>query len=160
MRAGPALIAGAALLLSGCVASLANDSTVEATIGRATLRDFVSEVPEVLGTSGYTIHQRRQTSRLVTYETNWMYRAPFDDEADRGASAARTRLFVSARVSAGNIYAVRARAENEVRGVPGAGDLAGTGWSRIPATEMYEAYARELFLKIKLRVDAGVRIRR
>lgn len=159
--AGLVLLAGVLpLLAGGCVTSFANDSSVEQSIGRATMRDFVDEVPQVLGSNGYTIHRRRRTSRLLSFETNWMYRAPFEDEADRGASAARTRIFVSARISAGNIYSVRARAENEVRGVPGADDMAGTGWSRIPATEMYRAYARDLFLKIRLQVDAGVRIRR
>jgi hypothetical protein len=32
------------------------------------------------------------------------------------------------------------------------------GWSRIPATEMYRAYVREISTEIELKVAAGLRL--
>jgi hypothetical protein len=141
-------------------ASVSRQGSVEDTVARATYHDIVDEVPDILGTSGYTLHRRETTRRSIVFETDWRYRAPFADEADQGADQARTRLIVDARPSAGNVYAVRVRAENEVQGAMVATDPDGEEtWSTIPATDMYEAYARELFLRIRMRVDAGVRIR-
>lgn len=155
------LAAGAlALFLPACWAGSPHESAVETTVGRATFRDIALEVPKILGEHGYSIHESRRTRRTVTFETNWRYRAPFEDEADRGADAVRTRLHVEAWKSGGNAYTLRIRAENEVHGVPGAsGPAGGTGWSTIPATDMYRAYIQELSMTIRLEVDAGVRVR-
>lgn len=157
----PALPLAAALLLAvgGCAGATLNRSAVESKIGRATFRDIMVEVPEIFGANGFSIHESRRTGRGVFFETNWRGRAPFDDEAEQGADRARTRLVLNARRAGGDIYTLRIRAENEVRGVPGAsGPAGGSRWGKIPATGMYREYVRDLFMQIKLRVDAGVRV--
>ena len=157
-----AKILAASLLLLGvgaCAGATLNRSAVESKIGRATFRDIVVEVPDIFGANGFSIHESRRTGHGVFFETNWRSRAPFEDEAARGAERARTRLVLDARKAGGRTYSLRIRAENEVRGVPGvSGPAAGSGWGTIPATEMYRAYVRDLFMQIKLQVDAGVRI--
>ncbi|NIR79554.1 MAG: hypothetical protein GWM92_12675 [Gemmatimonadetes bacterium] len=157
------LLAAAVLLVSAACASGSgslNQSSVESTIGRATFRDVVVELPDIVGENGFSIRRTRRTARTVSFETSWRARAPFEDEADQGADRARTRLFLVARKGGGNTYTLRVRADNQVRGVADATGLApGAAWSTIPATPMYRDYVRELFMQIKLQVDAGVRIR-
>lgn len=154
------LIAAAVLILGACASGSLNQSSVESTIGRATFRDVVVELPDIVGENGFSIRRTRRTARTVSFETSWRARAPFEDEAEQGAERARTRLFLMARKGGGNTYTLRVRADNQVRGVADATGLApGVAWSTIPATPMYRDYVRELFMQIKLQVDAGVRIR-
>lgn len=156
-----AFLSAAALLLTlgACSGATLSHSAVESKIGRATFRDIVVEVPDIFGANGFSIHETRRTGNSVSFETDWRARAPFEDEAEQGADRARTRLLLDARRAGGRTYSLRIRAENEVRGVPGAsGPVAGSRWGTIPATEMYRAYVRDLFMQIKLEVDAGVRV--
>lgn len=155
---GWAGVGGAALLLGACGTSLADRGIVQETVGRATERDILVEVPDILGESGFVISERRTSGRRISFETEWMRRAPFEDEAALGAEEARTRVIVTARRSAANLYTVDVRADNQLRGVATQA-FAGTGWSSIPATDMNRDYIRQLALDIRLRIDAGVRIR-
>jgi len=154
-RAG---VGGAAFLLSACATSLASRGSVQETVGRATVRDILVEVPEILGESGFAIRERETTGNRIRFETEWRARAPFDDEAARGAEEARTRIIVSARESAATLYTVQVRADNEVKGASAVA-FGAPEWSRIPATDMYRDYVRQLALSIKLRINAGVRVR-
>ncbi len=148
-RALPAL--SLALLLAGCGASLGRQN--RADIGRATLRDIQLHVPEVLADHGYSIHQRRETRTSVYYDTSWLYRAPFDDEAERGVQEVRTRFIVQGRRGGGDFYDVEIRVENSVRGILPSGD-----WSPL-ATPDFEDHMRSVSDELMMNINAGVRIR-
>ncbi|HSM61194.1 MAG TPA: hypothetical protein VK849_10375 [Longimicrobiales bacterium] len=151
------------LALSACGGSLANRGSIEATIGRATYHDILTEVPQVLRRYEYAIYTTRETSTTLYLETDWRHRAPFDDEAEAGADFARSRFVVRARRAGAAFYTLRITAENQVHleevsdsvampaleGVP--------GWTTMPAPDMYEAYVAEIMTEIELKVDAGLR---
>ena len=153
------LIAAAVLVYSACAGAQLSQSDIERTIGRATERDIVALVPETLQRHGYVIYNNRRTSDMLYFETNWRSRAPFEDEAAQGAYAARTRIIIRARRSSDMLFTLRLEAQNQVNGVPYASDSAGSGWSTIPATDLYREYVRELSSEIQLQVDAGQRRR-
>lgn len=146
-------------LFSACSSARLSHGAIERNIGHATYRDIALSVPDILRRYGYVIYTSRSTENQLYFETNWKPRAPFEDEAARGANAARTRIIVRARKSSSQFFTLRLQAQNEVSGVPNASDLAGTGWSTIPATEMYKAYVLELSTEIQLKVDTGMRVR-
>lgn len=156
-RATAVLLLG--ILSSGCAGRLSSQGDVERTVGRATLRDIVVEVPTTLRRQGYVLYTTRRTERTVYFETSWRTRPPFEDEAESGASAARTRLVVRGREAGGNFYSLKLHAENQLQGLPSASDFSGTGWSTMPPTRMFKNYVRELSTAIRLQVDMGVRVR-
>lgn len=145
------------LLLSGCMGARLNQSNVERRIGHATSQDIIDTVPKILGGNGYTLFNTRRTDDTIYFETTWRNRVPFDDEAERGAEAARTRIILRARRSSATLFTVRLEAQNEVSGISDGAGPPGTGWSTIPATDDYKAYILELSTLIKLEVDAGSR---
>ena len=153
----------AVLAFGACGGSLANRGSVEATIGRATRHDLVTQAPEVLQRYGYAIYATRETSNTVYIETNWRGRAPFDDEAEAGSDFARTRFVVRARLGGAGFYTVRITAENQIRLKGGQEAMSptdtGTAWTTIPATPMYDDYVSDIMLEIELNVDAGLRTR-
>lgn len=126
-------------------------------VGHATSRDILEHVPRILGGHGYTIYNTRRTDDTIYLETNWRSRAPFEDEADRGAEQARTRIIVRARRSSESFFTVRLEAQNEVMGPIEGDDLLGRDWSIVPASDRYRSYVRELTSEIALAVDAGQR---
>ncbi|MBI4539711.1 MAG: hypothetical protein HY704_09430 [Gemmatimonadetes bacterium] len=139
------------------MARISSQGGVEHTIGHASYHDISVQVPEVLRRYGYAIYNNVETGATLYIETNWMDRAPFEDEAKKGVDAARTRFIFRARKSGPATFTLRVHAENQVRGVPNTSDWAGTDWTTIPATEMYKAYVLELSTEIQLKVDAGLR---
>ncbi|NNF29431.1 MAG: hypothetical protein HKN73_19545 [Gemmatimonadetes bacterium] len=151
--------AGAVLVVSACMGGRLSQSGVGGRIGHATGRDILDAVPKILGSHGYTIYNSRRTDDSIYFETNWRNRAPFEDEADGGAEAARTRIIIRARRSSATLFTVRLEAQNQIMGVSHVTDPAGTSWSTMPATDAYKAYIGELSSEISLRVDAGSRRR-
>ena len=149
-RAGSAL--AAIVLLAGCGASLGGRQLRD-DIGRATLRDIQLHVPEVLADHGYSINQTRQTVGRVYYETSWLYRAPFDDELERGVREVRTRFIVQGRRGGSDFYDVEIRVENFVRGTLPSGD-----WSPL-ATPDFRDHMRSVSDELMMNINAGVRIR-
>lgn len=141
----------ACVVLAGCGASLARQNRSD--IGRATLRDIQLHVPEVLADHGYSISQRRQTTTRIYYETSWLYRAPFDDEVERGAQEVRTRFIVQGRRGGSDFYDVEIRVENSVRGILPSGD-----WSPL-ATPEFQDHMRSVSDELMMNINAGVRIR-
>ena len=139
------------VLLAGCGASLARQN--RADIGRATLRDIQVHVPEILADHGYSINQRRETRTRIYYETSWLYRAPFDDEVERGVQQVRTRFIVQGRRGGSDFYDVEIRVENSVRGILPSGD-----WSPL-ATPDFEEHMRSVSDELMMNINAGVRIR-
>lgn len=154
-----ALLGGpCALLLAACAGSLAGLGGTDETIGRATHRDIAVEIPATLRRYGYAIYNNRETSSTLHIETSWQQRVPFEDEAELGADAARTRFIAQARQSGPAIYTLRLISQNEVS-LPDSIEQANpVGWSRIPATDMYRAYVREISTEIELKVAAGLRL--
>ena len=152
-----ALAGYTALLLTACGGTLADLGGTQQTIGRATHRDISIEIPATLRRWGYAIYYNRETSSTLHIETSWQERVPFDDEAARGADAARTRFIAQARQSGPAIYTLRLISQNEVSLPDSIGGSNPNGWSRIPATEMYQDYVREISTEIELKVAAGLR---
>ena len=149
----------ALLFLSACGASLATQGRTEQVIGRASYYSIMTEIPEVLGSLGYTVYDKQETSTALYIETSWQERAPFEDEAAMGVDYARTRFIVRARKANPQVFTLRLQAENQVQGRSNASWHESVGaWSTSPATEMYEAYMLDVFTEIKLRVDAGLRV--
>ena len=155
------LVAAAVPVCSGCGTARLSQSDVENRIGRATERDIVALVPEILQRHGYVIYNNRRTADMLYFETNWRSRAPFEDEAAQGADDARTRIIIRARKSSGMFFTLRLEAQNQVSGIPYASsDLVGSRWSTIPATDLYKEYVSELSSEIRMQVDSGQRRRR
>lgn len=146
-------------LLSACGAPFATQGRTEHVIGRASYYSIMTEIPEVLGTVGYTIYDKRETSTALYLETSWQERAPFEDEAAMGVEYARTRFVVRAQKASPQVFTLRLQAENQVQGRSDESWHQSVGaWSTFPPTEMYEAYMLDIFTEIKLRVDAGLRV--
>ena len=141
-----------AILLAGCGASLGGRQLRD-DIGRATLRDIQLHVPEVLADHGYTINQRRETRTRIYYETSWLYRAPFDDEIERGVQEVRTRFIVQGRRGGSDFFDVEIRVENAARGILPSGD-----WSPL-VTPDFRDHMRSVSDELMMNINAGVRIR-
>ncbi|MBI3983342.1 MAG: aminopeptidase [Gemmatimonadetes bacterium] len=148
------LLLSTAVVLPACSRSLAHPGTIDHRIGRASFYDIMREVPAVLRLYGYAIYENRQTGSTLHIETGWQERAPFDDEADGGAEAARTRFIARGRKAGPTLYSLTISAENQVRALA---DTLDTGWSAMPPTDMYMAYVREITTEIDMKVDAGLR---
>ncbi len=148
-RALPALAAG--VFLAGCGGSLSRDT--RSGIGRATLTDIELNVPQVLADHGYSVSQRRQTGRRIYYETSWLYREPFEDEADRGVEDVRTRFIVQGRRGGSDFYDVEIKAENFVRGVSPSAE-----WTPLSSPDFQE-HVRSVSDELIMNMNAGVRTR-
>lgn len=144
---------GMTLLLSGCGASLSR-GVLSNDLGRGTRRDIATFVREILYRHGYVIQQVRETSNTIYYETAWMRREPFEDEAARGAEESRSRIIVEARKGGAETFSVRLRAENTALVFQYPGE-----WRPMAATEMFRDHVREISNAIRMEIDAGVRVR-
>jgi hypothetical protein len=123
-------------------------------VGRASRFDVLEKVEVVLNRQGYAIQDRRDDGSLIMLSTSWTTRAPFEDEAARGATECRTRVLVEARRQGNDLFAVVLRAENSstTEAEPGV-------WKALPPTPMFRAHVRELSAALALEVDSGVRTR-
>lgn len=154
------VIAVAVPVCSACAGARLSQSSVQDRIGRATERDIVALVPEILQRHGYVIYNNRRSDDVLYFETNWRSRAPFEDEAAQGADGARTRIIIRARRASEFFFTLTLEAQNQVSGIPFDSELAGSPWSTIPATDLYREYVAALTLEIQLQVDSGNRRRR
>ena len=127
---------------------------IQMEVGRASRFDVLDKVESILNREGYTIQERRDTGSLIQLATSWTNRAPFEDEVQRGATEARTRVIVEARRQGNDIFAVVLRAENSVltEGMDGT-------WQALPPTDMFRSHVRELSNALALEIDSGVRTR-
>jgi hypothetical protein len=145
---------GLALLLplaSGCALQ---SNLIQMEVGRASRFDVLNRVEALLTREGYVVQERRDSGSLIQLATSWTTRQPFEDEADRGATEARTRITVEARRQGNDIFAVVLRAENSVLTDTDAGV-----WKALPPTDMFRGHIRELSSALALEIDAGVRTR-
>src|SRR5439155_7083249 len=85
---------------------------VQVPVGRATRPDILDKVPRILDQQGYQVAESQDTGNVIRYVTSWVTRAPFRDEADRGASECRTRMTFEARQQGGGTFATTLRVEN------------------------------------------------
>jgi hypothetical protein len=112
------------LLLNGCASGSGRDtgSRYSASIGTATRYDFTDKAQYVLVSKHrYEIEDVRDGTESITFETKWMERVPFDDEAQQGIIGARTKVILEARartrggLEARALYTVRFRGETMVQ---------------------------------------------
>ena len=137
---------------AGCATGRGNMVKVDA--GRATRLDILDKVSRILYQQGYEVQERRDTGTVIQFVTAWTTRAPFPDEASRGAFECRTRVTFEARRGAAEIYAISLRAENSVSTTE-----FGADWSSPPPTQMFREHIRDVADAIALEVDMGVRMR-
>lgn len=151
------LLLPTAAVLTACSGALAHLGTIDQTVGRASFRDIMVEVPAVLQHHGFAIYQDRQTSSTVYLETGWQERAPFDDEAKAGVDYARTRFIVRARKAGPATYRLTISVENQVRALEDTASGITPRWSTMPPTDLYQTYVQEITTEIAMKVDAGLR---
>jgi hypothetical protein len=140
------------LALAGCASAPRN--VVQIPVGRATRPDILDKAPRILDQRGYQVQEQRDTGNMIRYMTSWVTRAPFSDEASRGAVECRTRLTFEARKGAGETYAVTLKAESTMlrQGFEEA-------WVDLPATPMFREHMRSVSDALALEIDMGVRTR-
>jgi hypothetical protein len=138
--------------LAGCASGPRN--VLRMAVGRASRPDVLDKAPRILDQQGYEIQERRDTGQMIQYMTSWVTRAPFDDEAGRGAVECRTRLTLEARLGAGDTYALTLRAENMMQrqSMDGA-------WVDMVPTPMFREHMQTVSEALALELDMGVRTR-
>jgi hypothetical protein len=139
------------LALTGCASSPRN---LVLSVGRGTRPDIVDKAPRILDQRGYEVQEVRDTGTMIQYMTTWVTRAPFDDEASRGATECRTRLTFEARRAAGDTYTMTLRAESTMQrmGFEGA-------WVDLAPSPMFREHVRSVSEALALEMDMGVRTR-
>ena len=95
-----------------CAACALQTNAVQLTVGRATGYDLLTRAEGVLNRQGYQAQERREEDSFIQVATSWTDRAPFADEAARGATACRTRFVIEARRQGSGLYTLILRAEN------------------------------------------------
>ncbi|MSR36192.1 MAG: hypothetical protein EXR95_06040 [Gemmatimonadetes bacterium] len=143
-----ALVAAA----EGCASGPRNVMRLD--VGRASRPDVVDKVPRILDQQGYEVQERQDTGNVIRYMTSWVTRAPFEDEAARGAQECRTRLTVEARLAAGGTFGVSLSAESTMQ----RGSFDGA-WVNLPPTPMFREHMSAVSEALALEIDMGVRTR-
>lgn len=143
-----------ACLLAAC-ASAAPGTIFERSLGTASGPDAIERSGRVLREFQYEVDREEETPRLITIQTRWKRRSPFEDERAIGISAAETRVTVTARhrqeTVAGALYGVSLSIENRVQ-------LASTTeWLGEHASPMYRTYADSLASRLQRELTVGVR---
>jgi len=148
-------ICGALALVLAACASAAPGSVFERSLGTASGTDALERSVRVLRLFQYEVDREEQTPRLITVQTRWKRRSPFEDEAALGISAAETRVTVTARFRqetvAGALYGVSLSMENRVQ----LGST--TEWLGDHASPMYRTYADSLATGLQRELTIGIR---
>jgi hypothetical protein len=147
-------LVGVGLLLVSTACATAPRNLVQMDVGRATRPDIVDKAPRILDQQGYEIQERRDTGNMIQYMTTWVTRAPFADEASRGALECRTRLTFEARRGAGDTYAVTLKAESTALR-QGFEDT----WAELAPSPMFREHLRSVSEALALEMNMGVRTR-
>jgi hypothetical protein len=145
------LVLGLLALLSACAVQ---SNLIQVDVGRASRYDVLNKIETILTREGYTVQERRDSGSLIQLGTSWTTRQPFEDEAARGVTEARTRVSIEARRQGNETFSVVLRAENSVLTDSGDGV-----WKALPPTTMFREHVRELSTALALEVDSGVRTR-
>lgn len=145
--------------LSACASSRGTGvaAGLKRELGTATLRDVQRQVPLVLHRYQYEIERDDASSSLLTIQTRWNSRYPFQDEIDSGAVQARTRLILTARSrfrtgGPADVRVVELLAENMVW----MGDS--LRWRSGFTTAMFDAYIDRIADELKTELQAGIRV--
>ncbi len=150
------ILLGAWLLAvsGGCAALLEEEGTrtyreLEVSLGRATTRAVEQRTFWVLQRYGFILIREETSPTRIYFETTWLIREPFEDEAKAGAVSAETRLRLLGgplRGTANNKQTQRPVwlvAENRVHSGQGATGMA-------PANSAYfTAYIQEIAAELK-----------
>lgn len=147
---------GSALLLGGGCATqvsgpelMSADALYRERTGQVTESDLFIRLPRALARHGYLLEQGRAYGRDLYFETQWKDRKAFPDEIDAGYEAARTQVRFNARWD-GRLYVLRIEVDNRYLTPDGE-------WVHSRATEMFDAYAREIASEVRLEVASGMR---
>lgn len=125
-------------------------ATYRERAGQVTERDLVLRLPRALARHGFLIENTEVRYRNFHIETQWRYREPFPDEAERGAVEARTRIRLRA-VWVGLAYELHFEAENAIL-------TPGGEWVSEATTRMFEDFARDILNTIRHEVTGGIRV--
>jgi len=125
-------------------------STYRERAGQVTEHDLVLRLPRALARHGFLIENTEVRYKDYHIETQWRYRKPFPDEAERGAVEARTRIRLRA-VWTGLAYDLNFEAENAIL-------TPGGEWVTEAATDMFEDFARDVVNTIRQEVTGGIRV--
>jgi hypothetical protein len=146
-------------ILAGCGSASLPRDVLRFDVGRGSRGDIERAIPEMLIRHGYAIQQQRDTGSLLYFETAWLNREPFEDEAGLCSLECRTRIIVEARRQGGEIYSVTLRAENTFLQQPSMITPIGEQvWNPLPPTEKFREHINEISTDIGDRIDAGVRV--
>ncbi len=129
----------------------------EQNVGNATPRDVEQRTPRIIERYHYIVVRRETSERRMYFETDWRQRAPFEDEAARGISSARTRIIIRARQRGGaagssNLMTVDLIMENLAL------DERSGEWRQGVVTDMFRAYAKEIADRLKDEYIRGIRV--
>lgn len=140
------------LATTACAAGAPN--SMQLAVGRATRPDIIDKVPRILDQQGYQVQESRDTGNVIQFMTSWVTRAPFEDEINRGAAEARTRVTFEARQTGGEFYSISLKAENQMLREGFSGQ-----WVSLEPTPMFREHLRNVSEAVALEVDMGVRTR-
>jgi hypothetical protein len=149
---------GVLATLSACASGHAN-ANVQRSVGMGSAPDILERSQRVLNIFQYEIDREESSALLITVQTRWRRRSPFDDEKSAGFNQAENRVTVTGRARTdsdvgGSVYAVSMLVENRVR-------LSDSEqWIEAPPTPMYRAYADSLTKHLQRELTLGVGVRR
>lgn len=149
------------LCMLGCASGPkgpAKIKTFDEQVGTGYFNDVRTNVERILTKHQYTIFRYNEDSDRITFETDWRYRVPFDDEVALNIVDAKTQLFITARPrirsfnAESTLYVVRMRAENHVR------FLDTEEFVRVPLSKMLQEYLKKIAYDFKMEFEQGLRV--
>jgi hypothetical protein len=125
-------------LAASCASGRAGNPVYRRDIGTATLGDAVTLAEQVINRYGFEV-EHQQTEPDIRIVTHWKARAPLQDEATLGVTAAENRIIVTGRVRGmqelGALYNVNMVIENRVQ------VARGSEWNEALNTAMFRTFA-------------------
>ncbi len=154
------ILPAAVLAVFGCAASGggSNLQSYRDQLGGATPGDLARKTRPIFERFQFEVEREDSSTTYQAYETRWKNRTPFEDELARGATSARTRLFVRGRARGGgsrgaaDVRMVEFTAENMVM----LGQA--TEWTVGFITPNFTEYAKEIGDELRTELQAGIRV--
>lgn len=132
-----------------------NPLTLRADAGDVTPHDLEAGLDKVLGRHGYIVEWQDGTPGTVVFETQWRWRALFEDEPPEGIIAARTRLVIRCIWRRHReTFSLRIEAENMVQTQAGGGE-----WQKAYGTRMFEHYIAMIADDMRTELSSGIRVK-
>jgi hypothetical protein len=139
----------------GAAGGDASRAAFQRNLGTASAPDAMERVARVLRLFQFDILREDATPDLITIETHWRKRVPFDDERVLGITGAENRVIVTGRIRTtsnfGAVYNLAMSIDNRVT----LGES--PEWVETSATDMYRAFADSLTINLQRELQIGVR---